>query len=200
MKTNPIRFRPASSDDLPRIMEIIRQAQRRMAAAGSDQWQDGYPAPENIASDLAHGYGLVACRGQEVQDREAETAIHPERGSANAAQRAADPHEVIAYGAVVLDGEPANEALAGGQWLREGPDVVVHRLAVADEALGESVGTRFLQEVERMARQRGIGSFRVDTNFDNHRMLRILAREGFTRCGTVRYRSGEREAFEKRLS
>lgn len=200
MKTNPIRFRPASSDDLPRIMEIIRQAQRRMAAAGSDQWQDGYPAPENIASDLAHGYGLVACRGQEVPDREAEAAIHSERGSANAAQRAADPHEVIAYGAVVFDGEPAYEALEGGQWLSEGPYVVVHRLAVADEALGESVGTWFLREVERMARQRGIGSFRVDTNFDNHRMLRILAREGFTRCGTVRYRSGEREAFEKRLS
>ena len=107
---------------------------------------------------------------------------------------------MIAYGAVVFDGEPAYEALEGGQWLSEGPYVVVHRLAVADEALGESVGTRFLQEVERMARQRGIGSFRVDTNFDNHRMLRILAREGFTRCGTVRYRSGEREAFEKRLS
>lgn len=200
MKINDIFFRPAARDDQPRILEIIRQAQRRMAAAGSDQWQDGYPAPENIASDLAHGYGLVACLPSDPPSRGEAPATTRENHPADATLRTPDTHEVIAYGAVVFDGEPAYEALEGGQWLSEGPYVVVHRLAVADEALGKSVGIRFFREVERMARQRGIGSFRVDTNFDNRRMLRILSREGFTRCGKVRYRSGEREAFEKILS
>ena len=38
-----------------------------------------------------------------------------------------------------------------------------------------------------------------DTNFDNRYMLRMLGRLGFVYCGKVRYRSGERLAFEKTL-
>ena len=189
-------FRTAAADDLPRILQIIEQARRRMAAAGSRQWQDGYPAPENIAADLANGYGHVIC-------------LHPgSRHPAAAAQRslpAVGPDdgnrrgEVMAYGAIAFDGEPAYDAL-DGQWLCDQPYVVVHRLAVADEALGQNLGTEFLRHAERLACERGVTSFRVDTNFDNQRMLRILAREGFVRCGKVSYRGSEREAFEKRLT
>ena len=77
--------------------------------------------------------------------------------------------------------------------------MVVHRLAVADEALGSGIGREFLKQTEQLARERGIRAFRIDTNFDNRRMLRILAQTGFVRCGKVVYRSGEREAFEKIL-
>ena len=105
---------------------------------------------------------------------------------------------IVAYGAVVFDGEPAYEAL-DGHWLTNGPYVVVHRLAVADEALGQGFGTEFLKHVEQLALRREIRAFRIDTNFDNRRMLRILDKSGFVRCGTVEYRSGQREAFEKRL-
>lgn len=165
-------FRSATPADIPRILQIIRQAQRRMAAAGSLQWQDGYPAPEDIAADLARGYGYVICP--------------------------AGKQEAAAYGAIVFDGEPAYEALEG-RWLTNGPYVAVHRLAAADEALGQGIGTEFLEHAGRLARERGIAAFRIDTNFDNRRMLRILAKSGFIYCGKVFYRSGEREAFEKIL-
>lgn len=168
-------FRPATPADKPRILQIIRQAQRRMAAAGSLQWQDGYPAPEHIDADLEHGYGHVICRN-EIS------------GAAS----------VVAYGAIVFDGEPAYDALEG-EWLTHGDYVVVHRLAVADEALGHGIGREFLQQTEGLARKRAISAFRIDTNFDNQRMLRILKGTGFIRCGKVIYRSGEREAFEKIL-
>lgn len=198
-------FRTATDADLPRILEIIRQAQRRMAAAGSQQWQDGYPAPTNIASDLAHGYGHVICRPEKTvgEDgpnvRETADTTGPELDTTACGSPVQKPESVIAYGAIVFDGEPAYEAL-DGQWLTAGPYVVVHRLAVADEALGNGIGTEFLNEAARMALRRGIHAFRIDTNFDNHRMLRILSKNGFTRCGKVLYRSGEREAFEKCLS
>lgn len=181
------RFRPATSDDVPQILQIIAQAQRRMAAAGSAQWQDGYPALENIVSDLDCGYGYVFCGNG-----------HPGGCGERSATGPDVSETVVAYGAIVFDGEPAYEAL-DGQWLTEGSYVVVHRLAVSDAALGQGLGTVFLQQAERLARERGLGAFRIDTNFDNCRMLRILGRMGFTRCGTVVYRSGEREAFEKRL-
>lgn len=182
------RFRPATSDDVPRILQIIAQAQRRMAAAGSGQWQNGYPALGNIVSDLGRGYGHVLCRAA---------------GSGACGQRASDAgrtdsETVVAYGAIVFDGEPAYDAL-DGQWLTAGPYVVVHRLAVSDEALGQGLGRAFLQQTERLAREQGVGAFRIDTNFDNRRMLHILASEGFVCCGKIRYESGERLAFEKRL-
>lgn len=41
---NELIFRQAQSCETDRIMQIIRQAQARMHAAGSRQWQDGYPA------------------------------------------------------------------------------------------------------------------------------------------------------------
>ena len=155
-------FRSATPADVPRILQIIRQAQRRMAAAGSLQWQDGYPAPGNIDDDLKHRYVHVITR-----------------------EGASGEPTVIAYGAIVFDGEPAYEALDGA-WLTRGDYVVVHRLAVADEALGHGVGREFLRQTELLASARGIGAFRIDTNYDNMRMLRILAQTGFVRCGSCR--------------
>lgn len=184
-----ILFRSATPDDIPRILEIIRQAQRRMAAAGSRQWQDGYPARGDIAADVERGVGRVICRAEEADGR------LPSAGEASPGQPGG---RILAYGAILFDGEPTYAEIRGA-WLTDGGYVVVHRLAVADEALGHGLGTEFLRHAARMARHRGIPAFRIDTNFDNHRMLRILARNGFTRCGTIRCRSGEREAFEKLL-
>lgn len=168
-------FRQAQSCEADRIMQIIRQAQARMYAAGSRQWQDGYPAPGHISADIGRSRGYVLCN-PEVKG----------------------PQGVVAYGAVVFDGEPAYEAL-DGKWLTDGPYVLVHRIAVADEEKGRGVGTEFLRQVEALALERGVGAFRIDTNFDNEPMLRLLERAGFTYCGKVVYRSGERVAFEKQL-
>ena len=105
---------------------------------------------------------------------------------------------VVAYGAVVFDGEPAYDAIEGA-WLTDGDYVVLHRMAVADGEKGRGVATEFMRRVEAMACGHGTGSMRVDTNFDNRYMLRMLGRLGFVYCGKVRYRSGERLAFEKTL-
>ncbi|WP_418992430.1 N-acetyltransferase family protein [Alistipes sp.] len=171
MEEQLFRFRTAMSRDEPAILAIIRQAQARMRAAGSPQWQDGYPAAEHIAADTVRGAGQVVCIG--------------EKG-------------VIAYGAVIYDGEPAYERLEG-QWLTRGPYVAVHRLAVADGYTGRGVGSAFLRQVEEEARAKGLCGFRIDTHTDNRSMLRLLERLGFVPCGKVRYESGERLAFEKEL-
>ena len=115
-----------------------------------------------------------------------------------AAKAAAAQGNVVAYGAVVFDGEPAYDAIEGA-WLTDGDYVVLHRMAVADGEKGRGVATEFMRRVEAMAYGRGTGSMRVDTNFDNRYMLRMLGRLGFVYCGKVRYRSGERLAFEKLL-
>lgn len=182
MQNCDLIFRPAAPGDLERICTIIRQAQAQMRSLGSLQWQDGYPAAGDIARDTARGAGVVACLASD--DSESGLAAG----------------DVAAYAAVIFDGEPAYGALSG-RWIGgDIPYVVVHRLAVADGMKRRGVARRFMLHVESMCRGRGVGSFRVDTNYDNRYMLRLFAGLGFERCGTVTYRSGERIAFEKLLA
>ena len=57
-----------------------------------------------------------------------------------------------------------------------------------------------MKHVEQLARQRGITSFRIDTNHDNDAMLHILDKQGFAYCGNVSYPPDKvRMAFEKLL-
>lgn len=170
-----LQFRRASAEDAARILEIIRQAQAQMRAAGSQQWQNGYPALGDIRRDIERGYGYVLC--------------HPGQDT---------PCGVVAYGAVVFDGEAAYEEIEG-RWETPEPYVVLHRLAVADEMKRRGVAAEYLRRVESLALDRGVDAFRVDTNFDNRYMLRLLEKTGFRYCGKIRYDSGERLAFEKQL-
>jgi len=164
-------FRKANHPDTDRIWQIILQAKEQMRRLNSCQWQDGYPAVENITSDIEKGYGYVLC----------------------------DEDTVIAYGAVVFDGEPTYNNIQG-KWLTDLPYVVLHRLAVADEVKNRGVATAFMQKVMELAKQKGIGSFRVDTNFDNLYMHKMLSALDFTYCGEIfTERKQQRNAYEKVL-
>lgn len=163
-------FRQAVKEDGGRIWQIIQQAKDQMRRLGSQQWQDGYPSPETIANDLALGIGYVLCE-----------AAH-----------------VIAYGSIIFDGEPAYEMIEG-KWMDDEPYVVVHRLAIADEMKQRGIATLFMKKVESLSLRKGINRFRVDTNFDNHYMHKMLERLGFAYCGEIEYNRGSRMAYEKKL-
>lgn len=111
LQTDSLLFRPTLPDDLERICTIIRQAQAQMRLRGSRQWQNGYPAAAHITDDIDRGYGHVLCT---------HTGL------------------VVAYGAVVFDGEPAYAEI-DGTWLDQAPYVVLHRLAVAQEVKGQGI-------------------------------------------------------------
>mgnify|MGYP003059544613 CR=1 FL=1 len=171
LPTDKLIFRPATADDLSYICTIIRQAQEQMRLRGSRQWQNGYPAAEHISADITRKYGHVLCTG--IGD-------------------------IVAYGAVVFDGEPAYAGIQGA-WLDDAPYVVLHRLAVAQEVKGQGVATEFMCRIIVLAREQNRFSFRVDTNFDNHYMLRMLDKLGFVRCGEIHYAGDPRIAFQKIL-
>ncbi len=180
-----LRFRTATPDDCDRILTIIRQAQAQMRALGSAQWQDGYPARPDIEADIIHERGIVA---------QIKAAFQP-----NTPEGQPSEWLTVGYAAVVFDGEPAYTALEGGCWQTPEPYVVVHRLAVADEAKRRGIATALMLHAAKLAARRGIRSFRIDTAHENHYMQALLARLGFSSCGTVRYRSGERIAYERLL-
>lgn len=165
-----IIFRKATLNDLDTISDILRRAVQKMLSEGKKQWTEKYPTRIHAEADIERGVGHVI-----EQDG-----------------------KVVAYGAVVFDGETAYLGLEG-EWLSDVPYVVVHRLAVDTEIHDKGLGTRFFKSVENLAISQNIRSFRVDTNYDNFAMLHLLPKLGFTYCGEVTYESGKRKAFEKLL-
>lgn len=164
-------FRPAVRGDLPAIMSIMEQAKAQMASEGRRQWDETYPAVEHISADIDFGYGYVV----------------------------AIDGVVATYGAIVFDGEPAYNEIEG-RWLSAEPYVVLHRLAVADKWKSLGLAVRFMREVERRSIAVGVNSFKVDTNYDNLPMKRVLDKLGFIYCGKIHYQKGERLAYEKILT
>lgn len=162
-----MKLRPATITDLPRMWEMILQAKAQMYRENKQQWDESYPLPEHLQADIDKGYAHVL----------------EEEGT------------VIAYGAIAFDGEPAYDSI-DGKWLSVQPYVVLHRLAVADEAKRKGVAVRFFQEVKNLALSQGIHSFKVDTNFDNVYMHKVLAKSGFSYCGEIHYPRGDRWGYE----
>ncbi len=142
-----------------------------MANGLRDQWQGEYPSLKNVERDIALGIGYVLC----TDDKPA------------------------AYGAVITTGEPAYEKI-DGHWISDKePYVVLHRLCIADEALGRGLAKQYFKAVEQWAAAQDIRFFRVDTNYDNIEMLHILPSIGFEYCGEIIYEGGSRKAFEKSI-
>lgn len=165
-----ISFRIADHNDVSAATSILRLAAERMLTEGKKQWTESYPGEIHVRADIEN-------RTAHVLELDGE---------------------VVGYGALVLDGEPAYDNI-DGEWLSDEKYVVVHRLAILQSAECQGLGSKFLRAVENYARSLGIHSFRVDTNFDNERMLKLLEKNGFTYCGEVHYERGSRKAFEKLL-
>ncbi len=163
-------LRKAKYSELQIIWEIIQYAIEQRRHDGSDQWQQGYPNQATIQEDLNKGYAYVV----------EESGI------------------VLLYAAVILEEEPAYENIKG-EWLTNGDYMVLHRVAASPLAKGKGIATQFFQMVEVLCIENDVYSIKVDTNFDNMPMLRILEKLGYTYCGEVFFRGAARRAYEKVL-
>lgn len=166
-----MKLRRAELTDVPRVMEIMGQAVARMAREGRPQWDESYPATEHIVADVISGIGYV----MESTDG-----------------------GIVAYAALVTDGEPVYNDIENGDWLTadKARYLTVHRLAVGEDCACRGTATLLMKAVADMAGQSGFSSVRADTRDDNAPMLRVLDKSGFEYCGVVHYGRGERLAFE----
>ena len=163
-----MEFRKAIAAEVDDIWTIIQYAIEKRKADGSQQWQDGYPNRDSIVSDIANDHGYVIV----------------------------DEYGVLGYGAVIFEIEPAYTDIEG-QWLSDGEYVVIHRVAASERAKGLGIATHFFRYVETLAKENDVHSVKVDTNYDNIAMLRILDKLGYQYCGEVYFRGSARKAFEK---
>lgn len=169
-QNNTIEFRKAETSDKDIIWEIIQQSIERRRIDGSTQWQNGYPNEQTVESDIAKNFGFVlAVNG-----------------------------EIAVYVALIFNDEPAYSTIDGA-WLTNGEFVVIHRVAVSEKFAGQGLAKKLFDQIENYVKSQNVQSIKVDTNYDNAAMLKILESKGYTYCGEVILAGGVRKAFEKVL-
>jgi len=168
-----MNLRKTRPEDCMQVVEIIRQAQVYLKEQGIDQWQDGYPNEESIASDIRNGVSYV----------------YETEGT------------VLGTMALIFEKEPTYEVVYDGAWeTEEIPYATIHRIAVADSQKGKGIAGKMLAEAERICRENKIHTLRVDTHEDNKSMQTWIKKTGFVYCGWIKLFSGaKRLAFEKRM-
>lgn len=165
-------IRKATPADLPAILSLYEAARAAMAAAGIDQWQDGYPNEASARQDL-----------------EASTSYVLEDGG-----------KILATACLAFGHEPTYGHIEHGAWAGTGPYGFLHRIAVLPEAKGKGAAGLFFDELKRQAQEKGIKVLRGDTHRDNKPMQRVMEKNGLTYRGVIHVEDGaERLAYEALL-
>lgn len=166
-----ILLRKANNSDVPEIWNILQDAIKKRKEEGSRQWQDGYPNPQVIQSDIDDSVGFVV----------------------------SSEDEIIGCCTLFINHEPLYKDIQG-KWITDGDFIAFHRLAIKKTHIERGLASQVLRLIEQYARDNDIYSIKADTNFDNLPMLMLFKRMGYTYCGEINTRGRPRKAFEKVIS
>lgn len=139
-----------------------------MIDSGLHQWNDGYPSGDDVLNDINNGVAHVLTID----------------------------NEIAVYGAVILNGEPCYDTIAGN-WQTNGNYYVIHRFATLPEFQREGLAQKFIRCVRGLCEVEQVPSIKVDTHIKNFKMIGLLSSLGFCYCGIIDYGTrGTRAAFE----
>lgn len=161
----------ASKKDIPQIWLLIQEAIALRKKDGSNQWQDGYPNEAVIKNDIKNGLGHILLDGSKI----------------------------IGYVAILYNDEPAYDKIKG-KWLTNDKFMVLHRIAISKNYLGTGMAQKIMLLCEKLATENQVYSIKIDTNFDNFPMLKLLEKLSYIYCGEVTFRGSHRKAYEKILT
>ena len=167
-----MEIRHSTYDDVESIMNIINQAQSYFKANGIDQWQNNYPNPSVIENDIQLNESYVILMDQKI------------------------------VGTYVLSfrNESTYDIIYDGSWLTLDKYAVIHRIAFDQSIKGQGLSKNALNLIYSQCINNQIYSIKIDTHEDNHVMRKMLVSNGFSYCGTILLRDGnKRLAYEKRL-
>ena len=177
-----MEFRLSKPSDIDRVLELLDDGRKSLASSGIEQWQGRYPDRAVVETDIALQESYV---------------VENEAG------------DLIASTVIGFNGEENYSVIENGSWLTQAlptytPYVVIHRMVVDRRFKGCGAAQFMLQETERHALEAQRQSVRVDTHPHNAAMIRLLERNGYSRCGFISIAHSEgfdplRIAFEKVL-
>lgn len=149
-------LKKAKTENIPEIMKIINDAKNYFAAAGINQWQDGYPNESSLTVDIEKSRSYIC-----------------------------DGNKIFATAALCFGPERDYKNIYEGEWLSSLPYAAIHRIAVSDSQKGKGIAGKFMSELFSVCAENGVKSVRIDTHAKNLSMQRMLSKCGFTYCGII---------------
>ncbi len=164
-------IRKAVISDADRVSEIFSLCRMGMKNASIDQWQTGTPNRETFLADLNNGVALVG----------------EENGT------------VFAYAALILGHDHTYDVIREGEWKTNLNEYgTLHRVAVHPDFRNKGAASKYMRYCEKICRENGIKSARIDTHRDNLGMQHTILKNGYEYCGIITIDDGtERFAYEK---
>ena len=163
-------FRKAVFDDADAVTAIYDGAKKILSDSKIPQWQGPVPGRGSFLDDVAMGNAYVV----------------------------EDEGMVIATIQIIMH-EPYYDVVENGSW-KNNNALVAHHVAVSNASRKHGVAGFMLENAERIARENGKQSLRLDTHELNHRMRNLLEKHGFSNVGVVHMPNGApRLAYEKIL-
>ncbi len=168
-------MRQATMADLDEIMTIIDGAKAQLAAAGSPQWQDGYPNRDTLTRDLeAEAVVVLMSNGR-----------------------------IAGTASLIVGVEPTYATVYDGEWAAPtAAYATIHRIAISRDFAGAHLGRIFFATILTHLYAQGLRWVRLDTHRQNRAMQHLATTFGFSHRGTIRIDHGEdrdRLAYEVNL-
>lgn len=192
-------MRRAVTADIEQILAITDSARQFQRQCGFRQWEDNYPAYDNIAADIAAKGAYIF--ENEYTDEDIASNTFGNEGIADIVAEAADVVErenIVAYG-YLTEGDAEYDRLSH-IWHYPGPYGVIHRLAIAPSFRGQGLAAEIFAMSEAHLAAQGLRAIRIDTGRDNIVMQRILSRAGYACRGLHHFSWGSRLAYETLLT
>lgn len=154
-----------------KVLSIYEDGRLNLKEKGVNQWQNEGPSLESLLVDMENNFSYVLV----------------------------DEEEIVGTTAVT-EGVDKTYLEIEGAWLNGEDYVTVHRFAVSQKQRGKGYGKKMFQEIEELAKSKGIKNIRVDTHKDNESMNGLLKSLGYIYCGIIRLENGDlRNAYQKEL-
>lgn len=159
--------------DLPEVMQIINQAKARLKAAGSPQWQGGYPNEDSFKHDIAKNWSYVLLVDSQI----------------------------AGIAALMQEAEPSYAEIEDGSW-REANNLhytTIHRIAISDQFSGQHLANSFFDLLIKESERLGFDQVRFDTHRLNYAMQHLAAKFAFEKRGIIRvqdYQDNARFAYQ----
>jgi GNAT superfamily N-acetyltransferase len=162
--------RPATSEDVDDVLELVRACVAHMRRHGIEQWDERYPDRTVIEADARGGEAFVAT------------------------------HEAGLIGYVALGARQDPAYAEVPWTFSEGPIVVIQRLMVDPVHQGRGFAKALMAFAEQHARRSGYRSVRLDAFIGNPNALQLYDRLGYRSAGVIRHRTGRFRCFERELA
>ena len=162
-------IRKANKTDLDNIMLMYKSCVKGMIANDIDQWDSTYPNAGVIMKDLIAKTYFVSIKNNIII------------GGINI-----DQNQDKTY--LEIDWEDKSDSF-----------LVVHRLGVKEEYWKKKIGKELMLFTEKLVKERGLKSIRLDTYSGNPKAMEFYRRLGYNELGAINLKPNKNEyyCFEK---